>query len=109
MFLVAFEQGRHRSDPSPSARAAIFSVTIRLASASAFCAALRYAQTAKPYDRSLPALGLSRQSESAFHGPRGLDINRGRPFVLTHPSSFQAINQGFLAKGLTQERDCPRC
>jgi hypothetical protein len=27
--------------------------------------------------------------------------------VLTHQSSFQAINQGFLTKGLAQELDCP--
>ena len=27
--------------------------------------------------------------------------------VLKHQSSFQAINQGFLAKGLAQEPDCP--
>jgi hypothetical protein len=27
--------------------------------------------------------------------------------VLTHQSSFQAINQGFLAKGLAQEPDRP--
>jgi hypothetical protein len=27
--------------------------------------------------------------------------------VLTHQSSFQAINQGFLTKGLAQEPDCP--
>jgi hypothetical protein len=27
--------------------------------------------------------------------------------VLLHQSSCQAINQGFLAKGLAQEPDCP--
>jgi hypothetical protein len=29
--------------------------------------------------------------------------------VVTHQSSFQAINQGFLTKGLAQEPDCPGC
>jgi hypothetical protein len=29
--------------------------------------------------------------------------------VLTHQSGFQAINHGFLTKGLDQEPDCPGC
>jgi hypothetical protein len=36
---------------------------------------------------------------------RNLMVNNIR--VLTHQSSFQAINQRFLAKGLAQEPDCP--
>ena len=40
---------------------------------------------------------------SRLHLPFGLF------YLMAYQSAFQAINQGFLAEGLAQEPDCPRC
>ena len=51
------------------------------------------------------ACAMSR-SHLAF-GPFCLMVNDIRG--LTDQCGFQAVNQGFLAEGLAEEPDCPRC